>query len=294
MAQVGYYRYELRKLIARFFGIHEDAATGGDTTYIEDTKLARFADDSFIGQNAFVLYASGAPPALESSFVTDFVAATGILTLNPAFSTSVQPGDTYQLYQHVTVDEINDALAQVCLDAEIITKLVPSTSTLDYYVSGAKALYRRQQMIGVWLRPQGSRLVRPYPLTDWEFEDAEGHLTIRIRSPLAEGDELWLQYYGGEMTRDDCVITNLPLSLIRARAIVYLIENTLAKQHQGGVDRWGTMLRYWHDELKLEEARHQRAPRKTLGFDWNGAFPLAGADTRADVALNLRTLYRDA
>jgi hypothetical protein len=293
MAAVGFYRYELRKHVARVFGIYENVATGGSTTTIVDTKLTRFANDSFVGQNAFILYAGAAPPALEYSWVEDFVKATGVLTVNPAFSAVVQSGDTYQLYQHVSVDEINDALQQVCLDAEIVTKLTPTATGLDYYVSGAKALYRRQQMIGVWVRPQANHLVMPYELTDWKFEDAEGQLTIRITQALNTTDELWLHYYGGDLTRDDCVIGNLPLRLIRARAVVYLIENILAKQNQGGVDRWGSLLRYWHDELKLEEARHQRVPRKVLKFDWSAAFPEIPRASRAESALDLASLYGD-
>jgi hypothetical protein len=293
MAQVGFYRYELRKQVARVFGIHEDVATGGSTTTIVDTKLARFANDSFIGQNAFILYAGAAPPALEYSWVTDFVKATGVLTVNPAFTTAVEAGDTYQLYQHVTVEEINDALQQVCLDAEIITKLTPTSSALDYYVSGAKALFRRQQMIGVWVRPASDHLTMPYEYVDWKFEDAEGHLTIRIKEPLASTDELWLHYYGGDLTRDDCVISNLPMRLIRARAVVYLVENLMARQNQGGMDRWGTLLRYWEDQRTKEERIYQRVVRKVLKFDWEACFPKPAADTHADTRLNLRTLYQD-
>ena len=294
MAAVGFYRYQLREEVGRVFGFFEGTATGGSTTTIVDTSLTRFADDYFIGQSVYILYAGGATPALEESYCTDFVSSTGTITVSPAFTAAVESGDTYQLYKNVTVDEINYCLNAVCKDAEIETQLTPSASTLDYYVSGAKDLYRRQQMIGVWVRPSADSLIMPYELTGWKFFDNEGELYVRIPYALSSTDQLWLHYYGGDLTRDDCVITNLPLRLIRARATVYLIENLIAHQNQGGMDRWGTLLRYWHEELRLEEARHQRVHRKVRKFNWSGGFPEAPSyDTVGDARLNIDSLYGD-
>ena len=273
----GFTRTQLRELVARVFGFHSDTATGGGTTTIVDTKLTRFANDFFNGAQAYIKTAGGADPETETAWVTDFVGSTGTLTVSPALSAAVQAGDTYQLYTRVSFDEINDALDKVVAGFEVATTLTAKSDSLDYYVASAPHLLRRQQIIGVWRRTNNDVRNLPTEVVGWQFEDAQGQLVLRMPYTMSTSDVIWLTYYASEHSLDDNTYVNLPMSLVRARAVVYLAENKL--NNTTDRDWYGTLLRYWNERLTIEERQTQRAVKKARNVNWK---QLAGGGAAFD------------
>jgi hypothetical protein len=248
-------------------GLMGDAATGGSTTTIVDSKLSRFPDDHFNGMNVYIKSAGNAAPQGETSWVVDFASATGTLTLSPALSTAVEAGDTYQVYTRVSKADIDAALDSVCAGYEVATSLTPKMASLDYYVTDAALLLRRQQIIGVWLRRHSDVETLPVEVHGWQFEDAEGQLTFRMPYTLNEDDQLWLIYYAAEHPIGENDTLSLPLALVQARAMVWLIQNKL--NNTTDRDWWGTQLRYWSEKAAQEERRLQRASTKAKRLDWD-------------------------
>ena len=287
VSRVGWTRTELRELVARVFGLHDDVATGGTTTTIVDSKLARFADDFFNGTQAFVRLTDGSAPEGQRAWVTDFAASTGTLTIAPAFSDAMLAGDRYQLFFRVSYDEINNALDMVTGSFEVATSLTPKDNALDYYVTQAPLLLRRQQLIAVWRRVNGDVKNPPVEVLGWTFEDAQGQLTLRMPYTMSSNDQLWITYYAGESSLEDCEYINAPLMLIRARAVVYLCENKL--NNTTDRDWYGTLLRYWRDVLKVEEGKYQRIMKRTRMHPW--ALDFGGAANAWDSSIDALATY---
>lgn len=266
ISRVGYTRTELREMVARVFGLHDDYATGGSTTTIVDTKLTRFADDFFNGTQSFIRLTTGAAPEGDRAWVTDFVSSTGTLTVSPTMTGAVVSGDRYQLFFRVSYDDINDALDKVVATFEVATSLVAKDNSLDYYVTMAPLLLRRQQLIAVWRRDLKAVDSSPVEVVGWTFEDAQGQLTLRMPYTMNTNDGLWITYYAGEHSLEDCEYVNAPMMLIRAWAVVYLLENKL--NNTTDRDWYGTQLRYWTEKLKQEESKFQRITKRARQFPW--------------------------
>ncbi len=271
----GFTRVQLREEIGRFFAggnVFEDTATGGSTTSLVDSKLSRFGTDFFKGCQVYVKTdAGGAAPQGQSSYCTAFATATGTLTFSPAMTAAPAAGDTYQIYSRVTKQEIDTALGRVCKGAHALGTLTPSAASLDYALSSLTGILNPQQVIAVWWRWQANSLYDVQPLNGWKVFDNAGALTLRLPETLTTGDSLWLEYLIGEsgMTADTDTI-NLPMSLVKASALVYLIENKLVGQDQSGLDRWGTLLREWRDVLTREQRKHQAQAGRVQMMNWDG------------------------
>lgn len=264
-------RKELREEIAPVFGFYESTASNGSATTVIDSGLSMYGNDYWNGCWLMLLTLDGASPNGDVRRVVDYVSSTGTLSVFPAFTGSgtAQANDTYQLYQNVSPDEINRAIMRSSKGAEVATSLTPSTTALDYYLTSAKGLQRRQQITGVWLREQNLTNTMPRRITNWELEDAQGMLTIRIPQLLTATDHFWITYLLDEESMlSDTESINLPAELVRARAVVYLIEILLSRQGISGTDRWGTMMRMWSDIKIQEERAYQSMPRRASVYDW--------------------------
>lgn len=94
-------------------------ATGGSTSTIIDTtklKSTQYEDDLHVGSWARVSYdggGSGAAPEGEISPITDSVASTGTLTVNPALSAAVASTDKYQIWRNIHPQDALDTLDQI-------------------------------------------------------------------------------------------------------------------------------------------------------------------------------------
>ncbi|MFA6046469.1 MAG: hypothetical protein WC718_15900 [Phycisphaerales bacterium] len=267
---VGFTRAQYREAIARIFGFYTGTATGGTTSTLVDTRLARFANDFFNGADLYVKTTTDTlAPQGEAVFVTDFVAATGTLSVSPAFTVAPGAGDTYQLYMRITKADIEAALDLSLVGAEVATTLAAKTDSLDYYVTSAPKLLRHQNIIGVYRRSNNDVQSPPQEITGWSLEEAEGLLTLRLPYTLLSTDVVWLVYYSGEYSAGESDVVNLPVSLVRARAAKLLCEQKI--NDVSDREWWGTQLRYWGDELRAHEISFQRRPTKARMFNWHAA-----------------------
>lgn len=270
---VGLTRKQLREEVGRFFGLFEGQVASGSTVALVCNEITRFADDYWNGANLLISDTTDdlAPLAESDSFITDFDRATGTLTFLPALSATVGQYDVFQLYQNVTVANIHAALNQACQGASIVTQLTPADDTLDYNLTGAPFLYRPQQLTGVWRRPLNDDQTLPYQIMGYQVEDAEGCLTLRLPYVLDLDDGFWVTYEAGEysLEDDDAAIWNLPMAVIKARAIVWLLERHVYNMDSTGRERQGVMLRYWQEQLLRAERAYQRPSGKVNKHVWS-------------------------
>lgn len=265
----GWTRAELRAIIGSYFGYWRGQATGGSATTLADTKLVVYGNDYWNGASLYIVDADGAPPQYDAVIVADFVSATGTLHLTPALSAPVAAGDTYELFQRVTVTEIHDAIARVAAGNEAIKPLVVSSSTISYSLEEVDGLVRADQVVSVWRRPDKNALQQPVEVFGWQVEDDAGALTLRLAEAASPGDDLWIVYrVGPDSILGDDEMINLPPTLIRARAIVYLLENILAKQDDVGLQRYGTLLRDMREVAAREAAAYHPRPGRAIFYPW--------------------------
>jgi hypothetical protein len=272
----GYTRYELRGMIAEVFAGEGGFITGtatslGTTATLIDTRLGRFSDNYFAGQQVWIKEADGAAPEGESSFVSGFARSTGTLTFSPVLTVAPGVGDAYQIFRTFTKEQIDAALNNVCKGMDAVASLTPSTSTLDYDLTTVDGLVSRDQVRAVMVRSDGDVESRPARVEGWAIEDNRGVMTLRLPFEPDTDDSLWVVYTVGPggLHSDDSMV-NLPKELIRARTAVHLIENHLAHQDDAGMRTWGQQLRYWNERLDgLERgARPQR--KRVLSTRWGG------------------------
>lgn len=266
----GWTRAELRALIGRYFGYQRGQATGGSATTLVDASLARFADNYWKGACLYVVEADGAAPQAEETTVVAFSSSSATLTLSPALSAALEAGDTYELFQRVTAAQIHDAINRVCAGSEAVAALKPSATTLDYQLAGIDGLYRPQQIVAVEVRERGNPRVPPCQIAGWTVEDDAGLLTLRLPHTLFANDQLWIVYQlGPDGMQQDDTKTNLPPMLVRARALVYLLENLLTQQDQVGLERYGTLLRDMREQAARLAAVALPRSRRALFYDWS-------------------------
>lgn len=263
-------RRELRELVARVFGWWRGQATGGSTTTIVDNRLAsRYADDYWIGAQAWLETKANAP-AGYASWVSDFVASTGTLTVGPAFTAAAASGDYYQLFRYRSKDDIDDALNEVCKGGLAHHPLRPNANLhLDYRVDNVAGLLRAEQIMGVMRHDLADHTLMPIEMLGWRIEEDQGVLTLRLPYAPNTTDGLWIVFEIGEggMVNDD-TRTTVPADLIRVRAVVHLMQTMLADQDTQGMEKWGQQLRYWDEQLKREEAAYQRPARRARMYRW--------------------------
>jgi hypothetical protein len=285
---MSYNRKELRDAVARVFGLWEGPSTGGSySTLLDSVRLARFANDFFIGCEVYIESTDdNLAPIGETSFVTDFDRTTGTLTISPLFTAPASNCDFYQIYRWVTKEEIDRQLAVACAGVEIATTLTVKTDSVDYYISNLPGLSRRAQITGVWLRDNGDLKYPPQPVYGYQVEDAEGQLVLRLPARLTDtSDLLWLTYVGDEQYMlADTTYVNLPLELVKARACVPLLEQLMAQSDAGAGERWGQLLRYWAEKKLALERQRQPAAGKVQSYNWTAR---QTPFSRAEEVLNL-------
>lgn len=259
---VGRTRRELREMIARAFGAWKGTAQSGTTTTIVDSRLAKFADDTWIGAQAWLEKSKGA------SWVTDFVSSTGTLTVAPNLEEAPNDGDVYWLYTTVSKDDIDSALNEVCYGEQAALELTADTNHALIYGLTDWRLLRPEQVLRVLAVYDD--YTPPRTLHNWSIEADAGVLRLRLERPVSAQEKIYVVYRVAEngLESDDTRVQS-PALLIRARAIVYLLENLLANQDQPGLDKIGTLLRYWVEQRdKLE--KDWQPPSREAQTTWVG------------------------
>jgi hypothetical protein len=149
--------------------LHEGAANGtGSAAQIIDSRLTALGwqDDDFVGGTALVILNSDTPgvtPQGDSRIISDFVAATGVITIDTSWGGSVSLNDWYGLITNryprgLLVSKINEALRETGDIPTIDTTLTTAADTLEYSLPVAAKRDLRQ----VWL---ARSLTAPW---DWE------------------------------------------------------------------------------------------------------------------------------
>jgi hypothetical protein len=257
-------------MIAKVFGHWEGKATGsGSTTTLPDTRLSRYADDFFIGAQCWVKWKATSAPGY-TAYVTDFVSSTGLLTFAPAMGAAVASADAYELFRYVTKDDIEDALNEVCKGGQAYHKLTVNTDqSLAYAISDIGTLHRPSQVLGVLRYALDDNTLLPQPVRGYSLEDNSGVLTLRLPFAPNSNDGIWLVYEVGElgMAHDDDM-TTLPADVVRARAVVWLLDTMLVDQDEQGMAKFGTLARYWRDVRKETEQALPRPARTSIAYGW--------------------------
>lgn len=261
-------RRELRELVARVFGWWSGVATGGSQTTIVDSRLARFADDYWLGATAWLVYKSNVPQGYEVT-VTDFASSTGTLTVTPAFDSSCVAGDEYQLFRYISKRQIDDALNESCRGALARCDLTPNSDYSLAYSLSAFGLLRPSQIAGVYVVPQGDERLYPLMIEGWRCEEDQGVFTLWLPRAVNVNDDLYILYRLGEgvLIGDDVRITT-PSDLVQARAVVFLLQNMLADQDTQGLEKWGQLLRYWTERLQALDKQYGAPTGRTRRPDW--------------------------
>lgn len=282
----GFTREDLRVMVARVFGYLKSTTTSvGTEATVVDSSMVRYANSYFNGATIHMLV--GGTDYAHDGFVTDFVATTGTFTISPAMIRGGWNGADYEIYMRVTPVDINDALNKSCYGVAAKHSLTPSTTTLDYSLTEITGLHSPNQLLGVWARSLSRTNLLPLRLTGYQVEDDQGLMTLRLPGLMVSTDSLWITYVMGEdaLQHDDDKV-NLPAALVRARSVVYLIQNKLSMQDDVGLSRWGTLLRHWTEQLTFEERKLQRHGKKVQGHVWDRE-----EEDRGDLMLNLQDLY---
>ncbi len=137
-------RQEIRQAIGYNLNdmiLSEVTAAGTATTLIDTYALARGGDDEYNGRQVMVYDPAGTAGIVsgEKSFVSDFVAASSICTLSPAFSKTTADGDKYEMWRVFTVEEVNDAINQAIIDATPVSLVTRQTD--DNFTFGSEYEY---------------------------------------------------------------------------------------------------------------------------------------------------------
>lgn len=136
---MAYDLFDITYMVARELGvIREGVATGGSTTTIIDTTnlLDKLNDDHFNQGTAWIIQdqaGAGAAPEGEYAKISDFVKATGTITMG-AVTVAVAAGDRYAAATaEYTLDTliayINAALAHILVRTEDVTLTTASAQT---------------------------------------------------------------------------------------------------------------------------------------------------------------------
>lgn len=168
-----------------------DLATGGSTTTITDTKYTDSDDDAWKDGAAFIVRdAGGASAAPEGEFqrVSAYVASTGVLTVDTAFSSAVASGDKYMLVGSYyplrqMIQAANDGL-RLLGDVDLVDTTTLDTIDGDTEYAAAVAWKRgRPLRIDVQGRTGDSADNQWSPWSNFEYVPAVAGSTGRIIFP---------------------------------------------------------------------------------------------------------------
>ena len=174
-------------------------ATGGSTLAIADTGRD---EESKYWKGAWVTVtdtSSTATEVIETREVNDFTTGvsggTGQMDILQAFSFTVATGDTYELHQKFSVDELNDSINQAIVRAagKIVTKnsaTVTSSTSVYAYTLGSTAT----KVFDVRLQADSSIATAPfYKMLKWRLRPGASTPTLQFNQPIDSG--LTIRYY---------------------------------------------------------------------------------------------------
>jgi len=169
-----------------------------------------------------------------NDFTTGASGGTGKFDVLQAFSAAPTTGDTYELHQKFSVDELNDAINSAIQGArgKIFTKnsgtTTSSANTYDYTLSTAATKVYRVEL-------QASTTASTYPyykMLKWRMRDGASTPTLEFDEELSSGYVIRYYYITEEAElTTDAATTSLPLDYIydAARSELYEVLASDAK-----------------------------------------------------------------
>lgn len=143
-------RQQIRRAIGRRLGvlIVGEVTDTKDTTSLWDTGwLAKGGTNEYVGRHVVIYDATGSIVDGEKSFVTAFDSTNKDCTMSPAFTANLTDGDKYEMWQGITIDEvdeeINNAVMEVSDDALQTyqdTSQFTASDKLEYDISTFKGI----------------------------------------------------------------------------------------------------------------------------------------------------------
>ncbi|MCS7038038.1 MAG: hypothetical protein RMN24_00740 [Anaerolineae bacterium] len=249
-------------------------ATSGTTTTIVDTQRldsGEFPDDAFVGATVYCTATSdGLAPKGQARYVTDFVAATGTLTVGRPFTAAVDPNDAFDIYTRYTDIELNTALSFAVRDWRLIA-VTTSVDTTTYTLTGV-GLHHRGQIANVLARPKDDQV--PWaPVPNWRVWQDGPTLLLQVPTPIPADYELRVEYQalydqlksGAQFDDTKVAGGDLWRHLLTAQMHLYRIK----MQSESGVDRdWYASLYREAVERLQQPADDGRRASRAKTTDW--------------------------
>lgn len=104
--------YNLGDIIVGEVTSTKDSSSLWDTLF-----LAKGGDGEYNGRQVQVNVPVGGIVAGEQSWVADFDSTNKDATMSPVFTSQLTDGDTYEMWQNLTIQQVNDAIAQAIIAA---------------------------------------------------------------------------------------------------------------------------------------------------------------------------------
>jgi hypothetical protein len=227
----------------------EGVATGGGTTSIADTALTSVPeatiDDTFNKGAAFLITDAGgvgAAPEGEIARVTDYVAATGTLTV-ATFTAAVAAGDLYgvtAIPHYLLLQTINNALRDLGGLPAIDTSLTTAAAQREYTIPAAAKKDLRQ----VWIQQSTTR---PYDFEMdhyWRVVPNQSTYDLEFKYQPASGYTIRLVYcapHAAIVSGATAIADAVPLEYAVWRSCYYVYRWRL---HQEGRDdkKWTALM----------------------------------------------------
>ncbi len=143
----------IQSILREGFGMYGTVTATGSTSIITDTdrlKSTQYNDQEWVGGWARISSnadSAGAAPEAEYRPITTYVPSTGIITVNPAFTTAPTTNDRYELWKfpnpQITLDIIDEVMQELIwlpswtMLSEIPDGDMEQTTKVDWTDSGA-------------------------------------------------------------------------------------------------------------------------------------------------------------
>ncbi len=243
-------------------------ATAGSTTTLTDlTNLKRYSDDHLLGADLYITDTTDdLAPKGEVRYISGFASATGIVTVDTAFSATVGAGDTADVYLRFSKAELDQALMLAVTDWRLLTTLTLSANTTEYSLS-ATGLHEPGQVVAVYVRDTvgTDEAWRPVWFRMWE---TNGTLTIELDTAQIDASQSCrVEYRARYITPTDAAVMggDLWAHILKAQSFIYRAKMQSAAAPD--FDHWAGLYREAMERLATEAQPRHKA-HKAIAQDW--------------------------
>ena len=221
-------RQTLRESVADDLGIRATATIGGTptSTHVSVPGLRNFFEREEPVVGAFAQIRNKASGWRK---VDSWDAVTDLLTVETAWSVTPVSGDTLEIYQHLTPDEINAAIdtahSLLYFEDRISTALVADQNL--YSFASSTWLKRKGQVISVLLRGTYAGKIQEIPPGGYDLIEEDDAVSLWLHQVPTDVTDISLvvvarHYY--EPFASDAATTTCPWQLLKAQVAVEVIQ----------------------------------------------------------------------